>query len=148
MIVLLQNEVLGIRSKIDQLDIQCFGEVDINVEVLVNNELMISFTPTEFESFFNGFYGIDAYSNFISEVPSAQANNQDLYVYNIFSNQWAEAYGQPFASDVQLAYNGGMVTDYSFLSDFQCSNYDNMMSNTGIIQSINGNSMTVVGSDG
>lgn len=148
MILLLENEVLGIREKIDELDLQCFGDVTLNVQVLNSNELLFSFNPNQFESFFNGFYGIDAYSNFISSQPAAVTSGQDLYGYSIFSPQWINTYGGSFGSDIQLAYNGGVVSDYSFISDFQCSNYQNMMSNNGVIQSINGNNIIVAGPNG
>ena len=36
-----------------------------------------------------------------------------------------------------------MITDYSFISDFQCSNYQNLISNSGVIESINGSKIII-----
>ena len=83
MISILESEVSIIRQKIDQLDLQCNGVIDIKIQVLDSNDVVYTFNPTQFQSFFNGFYGINAYSNFVSAY---KENNQNLSLYaTIFS---------------------------------------------------------------
>ena len=143
MIAILEGEVLVVRQKIDQLDLQCNGVININVQVLDTKDIMYSFNSTQFQSYFNGFYGIDAYSNFVSSNKNPAVS---LYGYNIFSDQWASTYGRPYLSDIQSAYSTGMITDYSFNSDFQCSNYQNLINLNGRINRIEGN--TIYATDG
>jgi predicted nuclease with TOPRIM domain len=147
MIVLLNGEVRNIRQRIDQLDLQCNGVIDIKVISLTSNDLVYTFNPTQFQSFFNGFYGINAYSNFI-QVYKNVAGPLNVYGYNIFSEQWAQSYGKPYETDVQLAYNNGLITDYSFSSDFQCSNYQSLINGSGKINNISGNLVLVADKDG
>lgn len=143
MISILESEVSIIRQKIDQLDLQCNGVIDIKIQVLDSNDIVYTFNPTQFQSFFNGFYGINAYSNFVSAY---KENNQNLslYGYNIFSDQWAQLYGRPYESDVRLAYSTGLITNYSFNSDFQCSNYQSLINSSGKINGIQGNIILVM----
>lgn len=147
MIVLLSGEVKNIRQRIDQLDLQCNGVVDIKVTSLTSNDLVYNFNPTQFQSYFNGFYGINAYSNFI-QVYKDVAGPLNVYGYNIFSDQWAQTYGKPYETDVQLAYTNGLITDYSFSSDFQCSNYQSLINGSGKINNISGNLVLVADRDG
>lgn len=147
MINLLSKELGNIRQKIDQLDLQCNGVIDIKINVLTSNELVYTFNPTQFQSYFNGFYGINAYANFI-QVYKDVSGPLNVYSYNIFSDQWAQTYGKPYESDVQLAYNNGLITDYSFTSDFQCSNYQSLINGSGKINNISGNTVLVADSTG
>lgn len=71
-----------------------------------------------------------------------------FYPYDIFSNQWVKAYGASFANDVATAYNSGVITDYSFLTDFKCSQYDSLTSLGAKITSINNNIIYATGADG
>jgi ribosomal protein L9 len=146
MIIRLEREVLIVRQKIDQLDLQCNGVIDVKIEVLDTNDIVYTFNPNNFESYFNGFYGINAYSNFVAQYQGVRPST--LYGYNMFSDQWANLYGRPFQSDLQLAYANGLITNYSFLTDFQCSNYQSLINLDGKIQSIAGNVITVVDSNG
>lgn len=61
-----------------------------------------------------------------------------IYTYDIFSDDWSNNYGQAFGGQIEYAYNGGIDTGYSFNNDFQCSNYDNLMSMGGNIEKIEG----------
>ena len=111
--------------------------------MLNSNSILYSFSPTQFQSYFNGFYGIDAYTNFLSIHRNADRNNLGLYGYSIFSPEWTRLYGKSFDRDVETAYNKGIVTDYSFISDFQCSDYENLINNNGRITQISENKMMI-----
>jgi hypothetical protein len=138
---------LIIRQKIDQLDLQCNGVIDVKINILESNDLVYTFNPTQFQSYFNGYYGVNAYTSFASTYKNTTSPSS-LYGYNIFSNQWAQIYGQPYQSDVQLAYSNGLITNYSFSSDFQCSNYQSLINSSGKISNITGNTMFVADASG
>jgi len=71
-----------------------------------------------------------------------------FYPYDIFSNQWIQKYGASFTSDVTTAYSSGVITDYSFLSDFKCSQYDSLIAMGGKITKIDSNVVYATGADG
>lgn len=100
MIGLLEGEILTVRQKIDQLDLQCNGVVNINVQVLDKTQIIYTFNPSQFQSYFNGFYGTNAFTSYSSYYKDVSTKNQIFYGYNIFSDQWANAYGAPYISDI------------------------------------------------
>jgi hypothetical protein len=129
------------------LDLNCNGVVNVSIQNLGQDLVSYIFTPNQFQTYFTGYYGSSAYQQYLN---SRALSNSNLvfYPYDIFSNQWVKTYGASFANDVATAYNSGVITDYSFLSDFKCSQYDSLVSLGAKITKIDSNIIYATGSDG
>lgn len=148
MITLLTNELPNIRYKIDQLDLSCNGVINITVQNLGTDLISYVFTPIQFQTYFTSYYGQSAFQQYTNQNQVNSISNITLYPYNIFSTQWSNQYGACFSNDVAAAYSSGVITDYSFLSDFKCSQDTSLVSNGGIITRINNNLIYAIGANG
>jgi hypothetical protein len=145
MISILSEQVVIIRQRIDQLELKCQGIDNILVEVTEKKDIVYTFSATQFQSYFNGVYGINAYSNFVS-TNSPLNPNLALYSYSIFSDQWGNAFGSPYGNDFRSG-SSAIITDYSF-GDFQCSNYQNQVNMDSKINKIHGNTIYAIDNAG
>ena len=147
MIASLEAALPSIESQIDAQFLRCGGFTESATQITAetaSSGIVYRVNPEEFLSYLQTNYGVSVGSG---SSALGTGSSLDLMLTNIFSPVWQRSYGAPFSSDPY--FSNGQSSGFQFSTDGSCGGMNNnLSSNYGSIQSINGNVINAVRNDG
>jgi len=132
----LQASIPSLQQQIDYVKFNCLGVVNYTVNTL-NGTISYVFGSSTFSTYITGQFGTantNTAQNLLGPV-----SNITLTPATIFSKDWVNLFGQPFAKDLSLVSATATQTPNFFVSDFNCSSNSVLTSGNAVVTQISTN---------
>ena len=140
----LQASIPSLQQQIDYVKFNCLGVVNYTVSTL-NGTISYVFGSSTFSTYITGQFGT-ANSNTAQSL-LGPVSSITLTPATIFSKEWVNLFGQPFAKDLSLVSATATQTPNFFVSDFNCSSNSVLASGNAVVAQISTNVISAILSD-